>query len=105
MEAASRYRAQVTLLDRVEKRAAFIVEGCALDRTDVRIDAVRARKAERGVRSLFGGRVGLGEHATEQLAVVTHLHSAVTLETTHVNAELFDHLDVRGDVSEAGVIA
>jgi hypothetical protein len=97
-QAAASHRTQFRFHEPVEQRAPLIIEGCAQDVAEVRIDAIRPREAERSMRTLLDARAGQRQYAAEHLAVVAHLHSAVVLESAHVNAKLLDYLKVRGHV-------
>src|SRR5580704_10539123 len=105
MKPALGYCAQVPRVDLVEQFAAFTVERGAQHRTQFRVDAVRPRQAEYGVRSLLGTRASLRQHAAEHFTVVAHLHSTAAFETAHVNAELLHRLKVRAGLSGTRTIA
>jgi len=51
------------------------------------------------VRPLLGARPRERENLTIKLTVVAQLRLSVALEGTHVDAELLDHLELRGDTS------
>src|SRR5688572_11013004 len=88
-------------VDAIEQLAPLSIDRDSHCRAEVWIDAVGPREAEGGMSALFGGRARCGEHAPEELSVVTNLHPSAALERVHANAEVLYDFKVRTRVGDA----